>query len=83
MGGHGEQVHHPLEGRLLSDGNLDGHRPPVEAGLDRVQRPLERGALAVELGDHEDPGDGVFLGEPEHALGDDLDPGHRLHQQQG
>ena len=55
-GGVVEQVDHAVEVRLVPDGQLDRGHPGPEAGPDVGQGAVEVGSLAVELVDHDDPG---------------------------
>ena len=48
---HADQVHHALEIALGADGQVDRHGGAAEDRLHAFKRPLEAGALAVELVD--------------------------------
>ena len=52
-GAHGNEVHHPAEAGLAADRQLERDEPALQALLQRLERAVEVGPLAVEPVDHD------------------------------
>lgn len=72
---HSDQIDHTGVRGLQTDRQLHRDGMLGQAGLDRLQRLLERGAETVELVDEADPRDPVAVRLPPHGLRLWLHPG--------
>ena len=79
VGLHLDEIDDALEVLFGSDGELDGNDVAAKGGGERVHDALEVGALAVHAGADDDAGKVEFVGEVPDLLGDDLDAGDRVH----
>ncbi len=73
-----DQVDHAAHLVLRADRDLGGDDVGAEGGLERVERAVEVGPLAVEHVDEDQPRQALGVGAPPEALGVHLDPGHAV-----
>ena len=78
VGLHLDEIDDALEVLFGSDGELDGDDVAAEGGGERLHDALEVGALAVHAGADDDAGQVEFFGKVPDLLGDDLDAGDRI-----
>ncbi len=79
---HGEQIHHAREVGLLANGELQRHGLVGKRLAHVIERPLEIGALAVQLGDEHAAGQPELVAHGPRPLGVDLHAvrgGHHHH----
>ena len=80
---HGDEVDHALEARLRPDRHLERAEPALEALLERLERAVEVGALAVEPVDDDGARQAVLVGVLPDLLGLHLHPGDGVDDDHG